>query len=91
MSITRCLSKCPDHVIRNRATSGRCEMREVDMNFQERERAQMIEERDRLFKVSGLGLFAGKPREFVLSEPTKAMFAQLAGRSRMARAPSLST
>lgn len=40
------------------------------MNFQERERARMIEERDRLFKVAGLGLFAGKPREFVFSEPT---------------------
>jgi hypothetical protein len=39
------------------------------MSFLERERRRLIEERDRLFKDPGLGLFFGKPREFVLSEP----------------------
>ena len=38
------------------------------MSFLERERQRLIEERDRQFKDPGLGLFFGKPREFVLSE-----------------------
>ena len=42
------------------------------MSFLERERRRLIEERDRLFKDPGLGLFFGKPREFVLSEPAPA-------------------
>lgn len=38
------------------------------MNFRERERQRLIEERDRLFKDPGLGLFSGIQREFVLRE-----------------------
>ncbi|MGH6835098.1 MAG: PGN_0703 family putative restriction endonuclease [Methylocella sp.] len=38
------------------------------MSFLERERRRLIEERDRLFKDPGLGLFSGIPREFVLRE-----------------------
>ena len=38
------------------------------MNYRERERLRMTNERDRIFKDPGLGLFAGKPREFVLSD-----------------------
>jgi hypothetical protein len=39
------------------------------MSFLERERHRLTDERDRLFKDPGLGIFLGKPREFVLSEP----------------------
>ena len=38
------------------------------MSFLERERQRLIKERDDLFKDPGLGLFSGKPREYVLSE-----------------------
>jgi hypothetical protein len=38
------------------------------MTFLERERHRLIAERDRRFKDPGLGVFARKPREFVLSE-----------------------
>lgn len=39
------------------------------MSFLETERRRLIQERDGLFKDPGSGLFYGKPREFVLSEP----------------------
>jgi hypothetical protein len=39
------------------------------MTFLERERKRLSAERDHRFKDPGLGVFAGKPREFVLSEP----------------------
>ena len=39
------------------------------MNYLERERKRLVEGRDGLFKDPGSGLFAGKPREFVLSNP----------------------
>jgi len=38
------------------------------MSFLERERVRLTKERVSLFKDPGLGLFLGKPREFVLSE-----------------------
>jgi hypothetical protein len=38
------------------------------MIFLERERQRLVGERDRRFKDPGLGIFAGKPRQFVLSE-----------------------
>ena len=41
------------------------------MSFAERERLRSTTERDRLFKDPGGGLFAGKPREFVLSDASK--------------------
>jgi hypothetical protein len=36
--------------------------------FQDRERERIIGERDRMFRDPGAGLFAGKPRDFVLQE-----------------------
>ena len=36
--------------------------------FQDRERERLIGERDRLFRDPGAGIFAGKPRDFVLQE-----------------------
>jgi hypothetical protein len=38
------------------------------MSFLERERRRLVGERERLFRDPGLGVFSGKPREFVLSE-----------------------
>jgi hypothetical protein len=38
------------------------------MSFLERERRRLTAKRDLLFKDPGLGLFSGKPREFVLNE-----------------------
>ena len=39
------------------------------MTFLERERKRLVAGRDDLFKDPGAGLFSGKPREFVLSDP----------------------
>ncbi|WP_294531872.1 hypothetical protein [uncultured Rhodoblastus sp.] len=39
------------------------------MVYYERERNRMISARDRIFKDPGLGVFSGKQREFVLSDP----------------------
>lgn len=40
------------------------------MNYREKEREKAIQIRDSLFRDPGSGLFAGKEREFVLSEPS---------------------
>ncbi len=39
------------------------------MKYIDRERQKAIEIRDRIFRDTGNGLFFGKEREFVLSEP----------------------
>jgi hypothetical protein len=40
------------------------------MNYREKERQRAVEIRDSLFRDPGSGVFAGKEREFVLSEPS---------------------
>jgi Restriction Endonuclease associating with ARP len=39
------------------------------MTFLERERRRLVKLRDKMFKDAGLGMFFGRPREFVLSNP----------------------
>ena len=39
------------------------------MTYAKREKKRLVEGRDRLFRDIGFGVFAGKPRAFVLSDP----------------------
>src|SRR5262249_11070373 len=39
------------------------------MSFLERERQRLVQQREEMFKDAGLGIFLGRPREFVLSNP----------------------
>jgi hypothetical protein len=43
--------------------------------FLERERRRLVGLRDELFRDPGLGIFAGRPREFVLEEPAVNLWA----------------